>query len=263
MIKPTRRSPLKAAPLRQPGASIQEDIDRLREDVIFDRLMLVFAVFAVWVMALVMWLFPTSPGFFFGMASVAFVGVAAWSIPPMLRTMRKIDHLCLGLARERAVAELLDLVAHDGFWVVHDLRGEGFNVDHVIVGTQGVFTIETKALSKPSVGDAIARFDGATLTIDDYVLDHDPLILAWAQAGWVRQTLEELTGARRCEHALEVDQGRLEPPDRRYCEGVAAGLQRRLEEPDDGHQEERQHQGDEQVGRQVLREPGGTVAVHA
>jgi hypothetical protein len=194
MIKPTRRSPLKAAPLRQPGASIQEEIDRLREDVIFDRLMLVFAVFAVWIMALVMWLFPTSPGFFFAMASVAFVGVVAWSILPILRTMRKIGHLRLGVAGERAVAELLDLVAHDGFWVVHDLRGEGFNVDHVIVGTQGVFTIETKTLSKPSVGDAVVRFDGVTLTVDGHVLDRDPLVQARAQATWVRRTLEDLTG---------------------------------------------------------------------
>ena len=189
-----RRSPLKAAPLRQAGASIAEEIERLRDDVILDRLTVAFGAFSVWVVTLVVWLFPVHPGLFFGMTSVIFVGVLAWVIPQILTARRKIGHLRLGLAGERAVAELLELTAHDGFWVVHDLRGEGFNVDHVIVGTQGVFTIETKTLSKPSVGDARVRFDGATLTVESHSLDRDPLVQARAQASWVRRTLEELTG---------------------------------------------------------------------
>jgi hypothetical protein len=194
MPDPSRRSPLKAAPLRQAGASIQEEIDHLRDDVVFERLYFLFAAFTVWVVAFVHWLLPVAPGLFFGMVSVAFVGVAAWAILPMLRAIRQIRNLRLGLAGERAVAELLDLVAHDGFWVVHDLRGQGFNVDHVIVGTQGVFTIETKTLSKPSVGDARVHFDGSMLTVDSHSLDRDPLVQARAQASWVRRTLEELTG---------------------------------------------------------------------
>ena len=54
MPKPTRRSPLKAAPLRQAGASIQEEIDRLREDVFLDRLVSMLFAFVVWSMALVL-----------------------------------------------------------------------------------------------------------------------------------------------------------------------------------------------------------------
>jgi len=194
MPKPIRRSPLKAAPLRQAGASIQEDIDRLRDDVVFDRLMFLFAAFAVWVMALVQWLVPSPPGLFFAMLSVLFVGVIAWALPPMLRAMRQIGHLRLGLFGERAVGEYLELIAHDGFWVVHDLRAQGFNVDHVIVGTQGVFTIETKTLSKPTIGEARVRFDGEAIKVDSHTLDRDPLVQARAQAAWVRRTLEELTG---------------------------------------------------------------------
>ena len=194
MSKPTRRSPLKAAPLRQAGASIQEEIERLFGDVIDDRLALLFVAFAVWAMALVLWLFPAPPRLYFLLTSMGFVGVMAWAIPPMLRAKRQIDHLRLGLAGERAVGEYLELIAHDGFWVVHDLRGDGFNVDHVIIGTQGVFTIETKTLSKPTVGDARVRFDGEVIKVDSHTLDRDPLVQARAQAAWVRRTLEELTG---------------------------------------------------------------------
>ena len=194
MPKPTRRSPLKAAPLRQAGASIQEEIDRLRDDVIDDRLIILLATFTVWVTALVLWRFPAPPGLFFALLSVVFVGVIAWAIPALLRAKRQIGRLRLGLAGERAVGEYLELIAHDGFWVVHDLRGDGFNVDHVIVGTQGVFTIETKTLSKPTAGDAQVRFDGEVIEVDSHTLDRDPLVQARAQAAWVRRTLEELTG---------------------------------------------------------------------
>ena len=65
MPKPTRRSPLKAAPLRQAGASIEDEIDRLRDDVFFDRLTFLFGAFMVWSMALVVWLFPAPPGLLF------------------------------------------------------------------------------------------------------------------------------------------------------------------------------------------------------
>jgi hypothetical protein len=194
MTKLTRRSPLKAAPLRQAGASIQEEIDRLREDVFLDRLVAMLFAFVVWSMALVLWLIPSPRDLFFVMASVVFVGVIAWALPPMLRAKRQIGHLRQGLAGERAVAECLDVVAHDGFWVIHDLRGDGFNVDHVIVGTQGVFTIETKTLSKPTVGDTRVRFDGVAVNVDSHTLDRDPLVQARARATWVRRTLEELTG---------------------------------------------------------------------
>jgi hypothetical protein len=189
-----RRSPLKASPLRQAGASIAEEIDRLRDDLISDRLMLAFGAFTVWAVTLVVWVVPVQPGLFFAMTSVVFVGVLAWVIPQVATAKKQIDQLRLGLAGERAVAELLELIAHDGFWVVHDLRGQGFNVDHVIVGTQGVFTIETKTLSKPSAGDARIRFDGVSLTVDSHTLERDPLVQARAQASWLRRTLEELTG---------------------------------------------------------------------
>ena len=194
MSKLDRRSPLKAAPLRQAGASIAEEINRLRDDVILDRLTMAFGAFLVWGMTLVMWLFPAEPGLMLSLTTLAFAGVLVWAVPPIISARRTIQHLKLGLAGERAVAELLELIAHDGFWVVHDLRGEGFNVDHVIVGTQGVFTIETKTLSKPLVGDARVRFDGEAISVDSHTLDRDPLVQARAQAAWVRRTLEELTG---------------------------------------------------------------------
>lgn len=71
------------------------------------------------------------------------------------------------------------------------MGGDGLKVEHAIFGAQAVFTVGTKTLSEPSVGDAHVRFDGTTLKVDSYVLDRDPLVQARVQAGWVRWTLEE------------------------------------------------------------------------
>ena len=196
MTKPARRSPLKAKPLRNAGQSVQDEIDHLYDDVLTDHLVLLFAVFAVWAMALVTWLFPTPPFTFFVLMSMVFVGMLVWSVPKVVKARRKIRRLRLGRDGERAVAECLDLVRHDGAWVIHDLPGSGFNVDHVVIGTQGVFAIETKTWSKPTSGDPRIQFDGSNLVVAGTRPSRDPVVQARAQASWVAKTLEELTGRR-------------------------------------------------------------------
>jgi hypothetical protein len=68
-----------------------------------------------------------------------------------------------------------------------------------------VFPIETKTLSKPTVGDAKVRFDGTTLMVGSHVLDRDPLVQARAQATWMRRTLEELPSYGRSNGAGHQD----------------------------------------------------------
>jgi hypothetical protein len=196
MAKLVRRSPLKAAPLRGPGQSVQEEIDRLREDVFLDHLAAVSITVAVWAFALINWVFPSPPRLIFVFASVALLVVSARSVPKMVRAYRRLQRLKLGRDGERAVAECLDLVRYDGAWVVHDLPGAGFNVDHVVIGTQGVFAIETKTWSKPTSGDPRIQFDGSNLVVAGTRPSRDPLVQARAQAAWVAKTLEELTGRR-------------------------------------------------------------------
>jgi hypothetical protein len=196
MAKLARRSPLKAKPLRLAGQSVQDEIDHWFDDVLNDHLVLLLGGFAVWSTALVTWLFPAPRFTFFVMVSVAFAAMLAWSVPKVVKARRKIQRLRLGRDGERAVAECLDLVRHDGAWVIHDLPGSGFNVDHVVVGTQGVFAVETKTWSKPASGEARIQFDGSKLIVAGTLPSRDPVAQARAQAAWVAKTLEELTGRR-------------------------------------------------------------------
>lgn len=55
----------------------------------------------------------------------------------------------------------------------HDVVGDGFNVDHILIGPAGVFTVETKTHSKPK-GNSQIVFDGETIRIDGFEPDRDP-----------------------------------------------------------------------------------------
>ena len=56
-----------------------------------------------------------------------------------------------------------------GYRVYHDLPAEGFNIDHVAVGRNGVFAMETKGRSKPAKGNVTVVYDGRTLRFPDRI----------------------------------------------------------------------------------------------
>jgi hypothetical protein len=63
-----------------------------------------------------------------------------------------------------------------------------------VIGPQGVFTIETKTLSKPEQGNPTVRYNGEHLTIGNYSPSRDPIAQAKAQAAWLRRLLKDSTG---------------------------------------------------------------------
>jgi Nuclease-related domain len=54
----------------------------------------------------------------------------------------------LGFHGERVVAEELNQLMFDGFHVFHDVPFDKYNMDHVLVGPNGVFVVETKTKRK-------------------------------------------------------------------------------------------------------------------
>lgn len=186
------RSPLKDKPLRLPGQSIQEE----REDIIEDSVgqPLTLALFFVLIAALEWWRLYTdmkpNPTIFTG-AAVVTVLYAAFRVR---RALPKLKNLRQALEGERAVGQFLERLRERGFQVFHDVVGEGFNVDHVLIGPAGVFTIETKTWSKPRSGPPEIAFDGETLHAGGHEPDRNPVVQAKAQAGWLRSLLKESTG---------------------------------------------------------------------
>jgi len=185
------RSPLKGRPLRNPGQSLDEQI----RDVTYDYIAgpLLFALFLVLIAAFEWFRYLTpvapSPKLYTGVA-IAGVGFAVFRL---YKALPGLHALKLGRDGERVVGQFLEALRERGYRVFHDVVGDGFNVDHILIGPAGVFTVETKTHSKPS-GDAQIVFDGETIRIDGFEPDRDPVVQAKAQANWLRELLSESTG---------------------------------------------------------------------
>lgn len=76
----------------------------------------------------------------------------------------------------------------------HDVPGDGFNIDHVVLSPLGFYTIETKTQSKPARGSPRIQLKAESVLVDGHRPDRDPLVQAKASARWLGQLLEESTG---------------------------------------------------------------------
>ncbi|BCS54161.1 hypothetical protein GSbR_25810 [Geobacter sp. SVR] len=105
----------------------------------------------------------------------------------------------LGLDCERAVGQELNQLMLDGFRVYHDFQVDSFNIDHIVVGGNGVFAIETKGRAKPDRGngqeDARVTYDGQTLHFPTWK-EPEPLEQAKRQAAWLSNWLNKAVGAQ-------------------------------------------------------------------
>jgi hypothetical protein len=199
------RSPLKDRPLGLPGQSVDERLD----DLIQDRILApsLIAVLLVILAAMEWWRYygevlPAPYLFtFIGVAGVAYAWIR------IAKTLPELARLKQGRDGERVVGQYLERLREKGYWVFHDVIGDGFNVDHVLIGPAGIFTVETKTLSKPARGEAKIQFDGEILTIGGFAVDRDPIVQARAQAGWLGKVIAESTGKKMRTHPIVVFPG--------------------------------------------------------
>lgn len=186
------RSPLKDKPLRNPGQSVY----RQRFDLALDKVLgPSFAALLVTLLAGMEWwvyFYPRPPKpllySFLALGAIAYAVFQAVRARPQLRALRQAED------GEKVVGQFLERLREQGYQVFHDVLGEGFNVDHVIIGSGGVFTIETKSWSKPGQGNPRITFDGETLLAAGLKPERNPVIQAKAQASWLKRMLEESTG---------------------------------------------------------------------
>lgn len=84
-----------------------------------------------------------------------------------------------------------------GAAVFHDLAGDKFNIDHVVIAPQGVFAVETKGYRKPNrdggAADATVIYDGEVLKLPEWS-GSGALRQAARQARWLSEWLTGATG---------------------------------------------------------------------
>lgn len=189
--KPGKRSPLKRKPLRNPGESLQEEIYTIQTEQLIPPLMM--AVLGVAIAAFEWWRYfravPLQPYVF---SALAFAGVI-YGAYKWTTLQRRIRSLKLGMDGEKAVGQFLEALRKQGCRVFHDIVGDGFNIDHVVIGPRGVFTVETKTFSKPARGQATAACDGERILFNGLEPDRNPIAQARAARDWLRGLLLETT----------------------------------------------------------------------
>ncbi len=191
-LPPDSRSPLKAAPLRNPGQSLDEEINRILDEDMLSYFMVAVFLLAITLMEWLRWWLnlPPQPLVY----TVITVVVIAYVARKLFVLRRKIRQLRLARDGERAVGQYLEILRARGYRVLHDLVGDGFNVDHVLIGPTGMFTVETKTYRKSAKGAAEIVYDGERVTIAGRAPERDPVVQGKAQAHWLRDLLRDSTG---------------------------------------------------------------------
>ena len=100
---------------------------------------------------------------------------------------------------ERYVAQIIerDLIP-EGYRVIHDLfiekGGRKFNIDHLLIGKNGVFCLETKTWSKPFRGETVATYDGSKILLNGVERCGNAVGQARALAKEAEERIRDLTG---------------------------------------------------------------------
>lgn len=191
----TGRSPLKQPPLHNPAESLFEQ----RNNLIFDKFihpLLVTAFLAI--ITAMAWLqhfgVPSpDPNIY---TAITIISLAV-TVVMTLRAYKQTRLINRGIEAEKAVGQFLEQFRAQGYRAIHDIPVKAgdktFNVDHLLIGPKGVFTIETKSWRKPMKGPCIVAYDGQRVLINGHAPDRDPIAQALGQAAWVRDYLKSCT----------------------------------------------------------------------
>jgi hypothetical protein len=185
-----KKSPLKQTPLRVPGQSSDEAIERLISDEETKYVVYCVGFFTIAMLEWYRYIFnaPYSPVLTSIVAAIV-IGYGILRIRSIRRDIR--DHI-LGREGERAVAEILDVLRLRGYGVLHDIVGDDFNIDHVIISPQGIFVIETKTARKVK-GEKV-RVDHGELYIGNNSWGEKPIKQSIAVGEWIEELLKSSTG---------------------------------------------------------------------
>ncbi|HEV3321778.1 MAG TPA: nuclease-related domain-containing protein [Solirubrobacteraceae bacterium] len=124
---------------------------------------------------------------------LAIFAISRWVLPLVERHDR-------GATGEEHVGRLLESLPERGWYVVHDASFGRGNVDHILIGPGGVFTVETKSHPGPI---RVGRLHGSLLgqaqaqrkAVEGIVAEHVEPLVVFSRA-WVDRPLSRRKGVR-------------------------------------------------------------------
>jgi hypothetical protein len=194
-----KRLPFTQKILRPPGESLRIRLVELDEKL-NDRLIQLFlAAYSPLIMAGLVALqgVRASVGVWITVAAIAAIA-SVWSAYRLWKVINLRRRIRLGFEGERHVGEALNQLMLVGYRVFHDFLitdkpGSIRNIDHIVIGVNGVFAIETKTRRK------VKGENGANVTVLDnalqypWGLDHRDLAQAQQDAAWLAEWLSKMS----------------------------------------------------------------------
>lgn len=191
-MKSKTKSPLKDKPLRYAAQSLDEALD----DLLIDKVLIFYMAGCMCLIAVVYeWFRYFRPlGGPPVLSTVVFVGMAIFCTVKIIIHIKKMKSFKQGRDGERAVGQYLETFREMGCHVFHDILGDKFNVDHVVISEKGIYVIETKTYSKPERGETVIDFDGRRVLINGRESKTDIVIQAKAASSYIKKLINDSTG---------------------------------------------------------------------
>lgn len=196
----SKKSPLNIELLRSPGQTLQNKIEDLTTDILIKALFIplipitIYSIYATQVVLteknvddIVLYVYLAG--------AAAFIFSLSKDVYKMIkdRNVLRLGHEC-----EVAVGQELSQLASLGYRVFHDFPADNFNINHIAVGPQGVFAVETKGRAKKRKQENDnwkLKFDGKKIIFPGWSED-EPVKQAKRQSSWLAKWLENSTGEK-------------------------------------------------------------------
>ena len=193
--------------LRAPGQSLIKKFEILNEDISLNAILLITT-------PLLFYSGYVSYGYFYNrefdpIVVNILVGVGAViTIYYLTRTMRLIKKrrwVRMGYEGQMVVSQELNQLMLEGNYVYHNFPADKFNIDHIVVGRLGIFTVETNAQLKPSTKNhqqyAPVEYNGKMLIFPDRE-DFKIIEQAERQASWLSEWISNAIGEQVAARAV-------------------------------------------------------------
>lgn len=195
-----RRSPLQGKKLYHvPGKQLLDRVNDHGENILLSVIVMYFAfpiMLLAWALTRTRWE-SVRLGWTDGLYVLGGAAMFLWGLRDFIKHWDARARAKDGLIAEQMTAQQLNRLSGPRCIVLHDLPGEGFNIDHVVIAPNAVYAVETKSFRKRrgSSNDSHykVRYDGKALFFEGWSKD-EPILQARRQAQWLARYLRDSLG---------------------------------------------------------------------
>lgn len=193
-----RRSPITKDMLRPPGYSLSLRLENLQfeaDSLLFPLFLGPFVGYTIWLT--VLHFGKQKSGLALGLIiAIVVLGVTGFLSRKLLRMLKEIDLIKLGIDGELFTGQELDQLMRHGCRVFHDVPFPYGNIDHVVVSNSGVYSVNTKTCRKHKEGGSAEVFidhTNNTIRFPDRKWQI-PTSQLEAESNWLRKYLTSAVG---------------------------------------------------------------------